>query len=67
MIYLKSVLKDANIRQDEVASALNIKSLSTVNLKLNGKAVFTTKEASLLKKLINDKTGKNYTIEELFQ
>lgn len=66
MDFLKKVLKEADIKQSEIATELNIKSLSTVNLKLNKKAEFTTEEARLLKNLINAKTNKNYTIEELF-
>ncbi len=64
---LKEIIKDAEIKQSEIAEALNIKSLSTVNLKINGKSSFTTREASILKNMINNKTNKNYTIEELFQ
>ena len=64
---IKEVLKENNIKQSEIASRLNIKSLSTINLKLNGKANFTTKEAAILKKIINEKANKEYTIEELFE
>ncbi len=67
MDFLKKVIKNANIKQYEIANELNIKSLSTINLKLNGKAAFTTEEAKLLRDLINRKTNKNYTIEELFE
>ena len=63
---LKKILQDAGITQMEIAKELNIKSLSTINLKLNGKYDFSTKEASLLKNLINTKTNQNYTFEELF-
>lgn len=63
---LKKILKEANITQSEIAKRLNIKSLSTINLKLNGKAIVTTTEAKLLRDLINEKTQNNYTIEELF-
>ena len=62
----KKVLKEAGITQMEISKALNIKSLSTVNLKINGKAEFTTKEANELKKLINKKLNSNYTLEDLF-
>lgn len=64
---LKKLLKEANIKNSDVAEELHIKSLSTVSLKLNGKANFTTNEAKILKNLINAKLDKNYTIEELFQ
>lgn len=64
---LKKILKESNITQNEIAKALNIKSLSTVNLKINGKATFTTKEATVLKKLINTRLNTNYSLEDLFE
>lgn len=63
---LRTILKDLNITQQEVAKELNIKSLSTINLKINGKASFTTVEATLLKNLINKKSKTNFTLEDLF-
>ena len=66
MTNLKTLLKELNITQQEVAEELNIKSLSTVNLKINGKASFTTVEANLLKNLINEKSKVKFTLEELF-
>lgn len=63
---LKMLLKEANLTQAEIGKQLNIKSLSTINLKLNGKAEFTTKEAKILKKIINEKLNSNYSLEELF-
>ena len=63
---LKMLLKEANLTQVEIGKQLNIKSLSTINLKLNGKAEFTTKEAQMLKKIINEKLNSNYSLEELF-
>lgn len=63
---LKKVLKEAGITQMDICKELNIKSLSTINLKLNGKAEFTTKEANDLKNFINKKTNSNYTLEDLF-
>lgn len=63
---LKILLKDANLTQIEIGKALNIKSLSTINLKLNGKAEFTTKEAQILKNIINEKLNTNYSLEDLF-
>ena len=47
MYNLKMLLDKANLTQSEVGEALGIKSLSTINLKLNGKADFTTKEAQI--------------------
>ena len=49
---LKDILKESNIKQADIANILDIKSLSTINLKLNGKAEFTTKEARQLKDYI---------------
>lgn len=63
---LKKVLKEAGITQSEISKELNIRSLSTVNLKLNGKADFTTKEANDLKNYINKKTNNDYSLEDLF-
>lgn len=67
MIQLKDILKEANITQLDIANELNIRSLSTVNQKLNNKSEFTVKEAILLRNLIKKQTSKKYSIEELFQ
>lgn len=66
MSKLNEVLKQNKIKQSELANLLAIKSLSTINLKINGKANFTTEEAKKIKQFINLKTNKNYSIEELF-
>ncbi len=63
---LKTLIKEAGLTQSDISLALNIKSLSTVNLKLNGKAEFSTKEATILKNMINEKLKSNYTLEDLF-
>ena len=63
---LNKILKQLGITQQEVADKLDLKSLGTANLKINGKAEFTTKEANILKNLINSKSDKKYTLEELF-
>ena len=63
---LRDIIKNAGISHQEIANELDIKSLSTVSLKVNGKAEWSTIEAMKLKKLINDKTEKNYTLEDLF-
>ena len=63
---LKLLIMEANLTQAEIGKELNIKSLSTINLKLNGKAEFTTKEAQTLKNLINKKLNTNYPLEDLF-
>ncbi len=66
MIKLKNVLNELNIKQSDVMEIIGIKSLSTINLKLNGKAEFTTKEALNLKNYINRRFNKKYSLEELF-
>lgn len=63
---LKEILKEANISHQQISDELGIKSLGTVSLKVNGKADWSTTEAMKLKNLINERTGKNYTFEELF-
>lgn len=63
---LKSILKDACISHQEISEELGIKSLGTVSLKVNGKAEFSASEAMKLKRLINNKTGKDYKFEDLF-
>lgn len=63
---LKKILKKAGLTQMDISRELNIKSLSTVNLKINGKAEFTTKEANALKNMINKKLKSKYSLEDLF-
>jgi len=63
---LKEILRDANISHQQIGENLGIKSLGTVSLKVNGKADWSTTEAMKLKNMINEKTGKNYTFEDLF-
>lgn len=64
---LKEVLKSANITQFDIAKELGIRSLSTINQKLNNKSEFTVKEAICLRDLIKKRTSKKYSIEELFE
>ena len=66
MLKLKKLLNELNIKQSDVMQIVGIKSLSTINLKLNGKAEFTTKEALNLKNYINKKSSRKYSLEELF-
>mgnify|MGYP004507728867 FL=1 len=66
MVQLKDILKEANITQLDIANELNIRSLSTVNQKINNKSDFTVIEAIKLRNLIKSKTQKKYSIEELF-
>lgn len=67
MSKLKEILKGAEITQFDIANELGLRSLSTVNQKLNNNSKFTVKEAILLRNLIKKKTSKNYKIEELFE
>lgn len=67
MIQLKDILKEANITQLDIANELGIRSLSTVNQKINNKSEFTVKEAIRLRNLINKRTSKKYSIEALFE
>jgi transcriptional regulator with XRE-family HTH domain len=67
MIQLKDILKEANITQLDIANELGIRSLSTVNQKINNKSEFTVKEAIGLRNLINKRTSKKYSIEALFE
>lgn len=66
MLQLKEILKEANITQLDIANELGIRSLSTVNQKVNNKSEFTVKEAILLRNLIERKISIKYKIEELF-
>lgn len=66
MIQLKDILKETNITQLDIANKLGIRSLSTVNQKINNKSEFTVKEAILLRNLIQENTSRKYSIEELF-
>lgn len=66
MLKIRDLLKSGNISQEEVMKSLDIKSRSTISLKINGKAEFSAKEALILKDLINERNGSNYTLEELF-
>lgn len=66
MTQLKDILKEFGITQLDIANELEIRSLSTVNQKVNNKSEFTVREAILLRNLIEKKSSKTFTIEELF-
>lgn len=66
MLQLKEILKDANITQFDIANELGIRSLSTVNQKINSKSDFTVREAICIRDLISKKNSIKYSIEELF-
>ena len=64
---LNSLLREHGITQKEIAEKLNINSLGTVSLKLNGKSIITLDEAKAIKELLETKTKKKYKLEELFE
>lgn len=63
---LNNLLREHGITQKEIAEKLNINSLGTVSLKLNGKSIITLEEANGIKELLEEKTKKKYKIEDLF-
>lgn len=64
---LNNLLREYGITQKEIAEKLNINSLGTVSLKLNGKSIITLDEAKGIKELLEAKTKKKYKIEDLFK
>lgn len=64
---LQQLLKQNGITHKDIAEKLNINSLGTVSLKLNGKSIITLEEAKGIKELLEAKTKKKYKIENLFK
>lgn len=64
---LNNLLRKNKITHKEIADRLNINSLGTVSLKLNGKSIITLDEAKGIKELLEEKTRKKYKLEELFK
>ena len=64
---LNNLLRQHGITQREIAEKLNINSLGTVSLKLNGKSIITFDEAIGIKELLEEKTKKKYKLEDLFK
>ena len=64
---LNNLLRQHGITQREIAEKLNINSLGTVSLKLNGKSIITFDEAIGIKELLEAKTKKKYKLEDLFK
>lgn len=64
---LQQLLKQNGITHKDIAEKLNINSLGTVSLKLNGKSIITLEEAKGIKELLETKTKKKYKIENLFK
>lgn len=64
---LNNLLRKYNITQHDIANKLQIKSLGTVSLKLNGKSIITLDEANGIKELLEEKSKKKFKLEELFK
>lgn len=64
---LNNLLRQYGITQRDIAEKLNINSLGTVSLKLNGKSIITLNEANGIKELLEAKTKKKYKLEDLFK
>lgn len=64
---LNELLRTNRITHKDIAERLNINSLGTVSLKLNGKSIITLDEALGIKGLLEEKTRKKYKLEELFK
>ncbi len=63
---LKKLLKELNIGCDEIAKTLGFESNEKVGEKLENRDEFTVREAIILRDLIQKKSSKRYSIEELF-
>ena len=66
-IELTELLRKNNITHKDIAQKLNINSLGTISLKLNGKSIITLEEAIGIKELLEEKTKKKYKLEDLFR
>lgn len=64
---LQQLLRQNGITHKDIAEKLNINSLGTISLKLNGKSIITLEEAKGIKELLEAKTKKKYKIEDLFK
>lgn len=64
---LTELLRKNNITHKDIAKKLDINSLGTISLKLNGKSIITLKEAIGIKELLEEKTRKKYKLEDLFR
>ena len=63
---LRKALKENKINHKDLQNALGIKSLGTISLKITGKSIITTDEAKKIKALLNSRSKKTYTLDELF-
>lgn len=64
---LNELLRKNGITHKDIAEKLNISSLGTISLKLNGKSIITLEEANGIKELLEKKTKKKYKLEDLFK
>ena len=64
---LNVLLRQNGITHKDIAEKLNINSLGTISLKLNGKSIITLEEANGIKELLEKKTKKKYKLEDLFK
>ena len=64
---LNVLLRENGITHKDIAEKLNINSLGTISLKLNGKSIITLEEANGIKELLEKKTKKKYKLEDLFK
>ena len=64
---LNILLRQNGITHKDIAERLNINSLGTISLKLNGKSIITLEEANGIKELLEKKTKKKYKLEDLFK
>lgn len=64
---LNCLLRENGITHKDIAEKLNINSLGTISLKLNGKSIITLEEANGIKELLEKKTKKKYKLEDLFK
>ena len=64
---LNELLRKNGITHKDIANKLNINSLGTISLKLNGKSIITLEEANGIKELLETKTKRKYKLEDLFK
>lgn len=64
---LKELLRKSGITHKDIAARLNINSLGTVSLKLNGKSIITLEEANGIRELLEERTHEKYRLEDLFK
>lgn len=63
---LKDITRRYGIKQSELMKLLDISSQATISHKLSGKSDFTVREAKLIIKFLESKTGLKLRFEDLF-